>query len=466
MTKGVDIVHTFFSIKMNRRKLLSFLITYLASACASSQLRPVHSKVKKPKVVVVGAGIAGMSAAHQLLKSGWEVIVLEAQSRVGGRIHTDRRFGFPKELGASWIHGSQGNPLMDLVKKAKVNTYVTNDDSVKIFNNSGVDISEAQVTFGDLKYEKLIREIAAEMDDARRDQTVAQVVQLLDPEALTDPFIRYCLTAYMEFDAGASITELSAKHWENDEKFPGRDLIVPTGYDAILSSLVDGIDIRLGMDVKSINFNQKIVQVITNQGDFSGDFVIVTVPLGYLKTHQLNFHPALPAEVLNGIKVMGFGTVNKIFCLFDQCFWPKSIQYFGYHAPTLGLFNYWLNYRTFSDVNCLVAIATGSAGKLIENWTTAKIDTEIHVALKAMFGSRANPPKAILTTGWGKDPFTRGSYTFAKAGVSPDTFKSFQKPIGNRVVWAGEHTSPDYYGTVHGAYLSGLRAAKQVQRII
>jgi len=200
-------------IKMNRRKLLSFLVTFLASAYASSQLRPVHSTVKKSKVIVVGAGIAGLSAAHQLFKGGCEVTVIEAKSQIGGRIHTDRSFGFPKDLGAGWIHGPQGNPLMDLVKQAKVNTFVTNDDSVRIFNDSGVDISEVQGTSGDLKYEKLIRKIAAEMDDALRDQTVAQVVQLLDSEALADPFIRYCLTAYMEFDAGASITELSARNW-------------------------------------------------------------------------------------------------------------------------------------------------------------------------------------------------------------------------------------------------------------
>lgn len=121
---------------------------------------------------------------------------------------------------------------------------------------------------------------------------------------------------------------------------------------------------------------------------------------------------------------------------------------------------YWLNYRTFSNIPCLVGICMGNAGFALESLSESQVKSEVHQALRTMFGAKAQAPKAILCTRWGADPFAQGAYSFTAKGSSADDFAQLARPVGASLVLAGEHTSEKYRATVHGAYLAGRKAAK------
>jgi monoamine oxidase len=116
------------------------------------------------KVVVVGAGVSGLSAAQKLKELGAEVSVLEAQSRLGGRLWTDRSLGSPFEMGAGWIHGPRGNPLTELVDSIPATTFVTDDDSLVVYDKSGKQITETLVDQLDADFTTLIDQVDEFMD--------------------------------------------------------------------------------------------------------------------------------------------------------------------------------------------------------------------------------------------------------------------------------------------------------------
>ncbi len=433
------------------------------------------AKAQKPKsIIVIGAGVAGLGAAVQLAAAGHQVTVLEARDRVGGRVVTDRKeLGFPCDTGAGWIHGPDGgNPVTELASKANSKTYLTKDDSVRVFDSTGQDVSKEQFgSRGDGKFKALLAKVESWGEEhAGSDQSLFDVIRQFDAGALADPYIQYPLTAYVEFDAGGPLEKLSALHWAGDEKFPGDDVIFPAGYDAIPLWLAQqakqaGVQILLGTQVVRVDHSASAVSVVTDKGVFNGQAAVCTLPLGVLKSGKVTFQPALPSAQQASIARIGVGSVNKVFCSFDKPFWPEDVQYFGYHAPQRGLMAYWLNYRTFSDINCLVGICMGNAGFTVEALSDAQVKAEATKALRTMFGAKAQEPKAILCTRWSADPLALGAYSFNAKGASSADFSQLAKPVSSSLILAGEHTSEKYRATVHGAYLSGLRAAKLVSEL-
>ena len=160
------------------------------------------------------------------------------------------------------------------------------------------------------------------------------------------------------------------------------------------------------------------------------------------------------------------GTINKVFCQFDSAFWPTDVQYFGYHAPTKGLFAYWLNYRTFSPLNCLVGIAIGNGGALIDAMTDAQASSAAFDALRVMFGPAARAPTKVNPSRWNIDPFSFGAYSYGSLNTLPIDFTNMAAAVDSKLFFAGEHTSTLYKATVHGAYLSGQEAADKIIRLV
>ena len=261
---------------------------------------PVTAQTDK-HILVIGAGMAGLAAAITLAHAGHKVTVLEARNRVGGRVVTDRQtLGFACDTGAGWIHGPEGgNPITRLAAQAGAKTFVTNDDSVRVFNLLGQDITDAQFSRERTNaFDKILDKASRWANrPANNKLSLADSIQQVAPSALSDPYSVYGLTTDTEFDGGGPLEQLSARHWSDDEKFPGDDVIFPQGYDVIPLLLAQqakkaGVHIQLQTEVTQIAWGNKGISVQTKQGSYTADGLVCTMPLGVLQQNQVQFMPA------------------------------------------------------------------------------------------------------------------------------------------------------------------------------
>jgi monoamine oxidase len=442
------------AMSINRRKaLLMGLGTYLTALapCASAQ------DMSGTKVIVIGAGLSGLAAAQRLRAQGAEVVVLEAGPSIGGRIRTDWSLGAPFEYGAGWIHGpSRRNPVKQIADTLGAPTFVTDDDNLDVFAPDGDALTDDQYARLDALYDVLVDDLYYPTRPGAL--SVQEMLQRDAPDILNDPLGRWMLSAYFEFSIGAGIEDMSAAHAFETEAFDGADVILPGGYDALLAPLSDGLDIRLNSPVSGVRYDETGVSVDGERADY----VICTVPLGVLKAGQIAFDPPLPDALQGAIDQVGFGTVTKIALKFADPFWDVETQYFGIMTTPKGRWNYWMNYRTFSDENILLGVSVGQYASVADRMSVPEMTADAVEVLRSVWGEDVTVPQAVLTTRWSEDPHFHGAYSYAQAGGSLSQFTEFERPLSGRLFFAGEHTFFDHLGTTHGALMSGRRAADAI----
>ncbi len=411
-------------------------------------------------VLIIGSGISGLAAAKKLKDKGFTVIVLEAQEKIGGRLRTDRSMGIAFDEGASWIHGPNGNPITKLASQAGANTYLTDDDNLAVFDNNGTGYSD---TFLDSQYTQFENALKAVRSAGTKQQSFQTIFNSLYPTQANNRLWKYMLSAYLEFDTGGDISKLSSKHFYDDEAFSGKDVIVTNGYDKVANLLGQGLDIRLNSSVTEINYNETKSLVKVNGNSIEADYVIVSVPLGVLKNNSIAFKPTLPVSKLSAIQNIQMGNVNKFLFIWGKPFWDKNIQYIGYTPETKGKFNYFMNMMKFlPTTNGLMTFAFGDYATFTETMSDTQIISDVMAQLKTIYGNSIPNPTNMLRTKWGQNINTFGAYSFATNGATSADFDTMATEINHKLFFAGEHTERDYRGTVHGAYLSGIREADKI----
>ncbi|MGA0199854.1 MAG: flavin monoamine oxidase family protein [Prochlorotrichaceae cyanobacterium] len=460
---------------MNRRQwlfygILSFHAAVLSAAasCRSDRAAVEPKGFSSPlmtstfPVIILGAGMAGLAAAQTLTAAGVSVVVLEARDRLGGRIVTDRTWGIPLDLGAAWVHGSDNNPLMRLVKQSQSSPFATEDDSVVVYNHRGKPIADRLLDDGEEQYENLLDDVLDLAEARGKDMSIMDALMELDPEILDDPLMVYQLSAYLEFDLGGAIENLSARYWDSDEVFDGEDVLLREGFDRLVTTLAQGVDVRFEQIVTQVQLTDTGVTIVTDQGEWQAERVICTLPLGVLQAGDVQFTPTLPKAITNGWQAVRVGRVNKVFLEFAEPFWDKQTHYFGYFAPEKGQYPYFLNLYPLYQFPGLVTFAVGTYAQTMEQQSDETIVAEILEHLETMFGQSIPTPRRVEITRWGSDRFAKGSYSYIAVGAKPKDFKQMGFPVDDRLFFAGEHTNVDYRGTAHGAYLSGVEAAEAV----
>ena len=244
--------------------------------------------------------------------------------------------------------------------------------------------------------------------------------------------------------------------------FSGKDLIITNGYDKLTNYLAKSLNIKLNTKVTGVDYSKNTITIETSKGNFKADKVLITVPLGVLKNNMIKFNPELPKETQEAIDNLQMGSVNKFLLQWERPFWDNKAQYIGYTTDEKGKFNYFLNLNTFTDSNALMTFAFGDYSKQTETMSNSEIISEIMIHLKSIYGKDIPNPTSMLRTKWSSNIYSYGSYSFATNGTLSDDFEVFEEPINNKIFFAGEHTTLDYRGTVHGAYLSGIREAKKI----
>ena len=445
---------------MHRRTWLKLWGLLLATSL------PLARAARPQQILVIGAGIAGLAAAHQLQRAGHAVEVLEARERIGGRIHTSRAWpDAPMDLGASWINGFQTNPLGELARSIGVRSALTSYDNSIAYGRSGKVFSAAEEQHVEQLRQRIERVLAA-AQEGNADQSLQAAVEAgLDWDSLgavDQRLVDLLLNSIYEHEYAGSTREMSAWWWDDDGAFEGGDALFPNGFGAIPEHLAKGLSIRLGQVVQRIAWDDAGVRIDVDGRTLRADRVIVSVPLGVLKAGAIEFTPRLPAAKRHAIEALRMGVLNKCFLRFPRAFWPTDVDWIERVPERRGEWTEWVSFARPTGKAVLLGFNAADFGRQIEASSDAQIVTGAMRALRGIYGDDIPQPSAQQITRWAADPFALGSYSFNAVGADPKVREDLAASIDGRVYFAGEATSRKHFATTHGAYLSGLRAAREI----
>lgn len=456
----------------SRRAMLAASLASLlfVTSCSekSSEESASDQGNESKKVLILGAGMSGLSAAAVLKAQGFTPLVLEARDRVGGRTWTSTDWeGVPLDLGASWIHGADKNPLTDLAQKIGAQTVATDLESSTSYQWSGGQISDDLDASLQTWADEVEQALATYQEQGNQaDRSIRQVIdEMLEVANLSTDERAYVDAALneMEQEYSGSARELSALYFDNDSNLRGSDIVFPKGYIQVVDYLAQGLDIRLNQEVTALEWDAQGVTVHTADSSYTADYALCTLPLGVLKAKPELFKKALPKTTTEAIQALGFGVLNKCFLEFPEKFWADT-DWLTY-LPEPGTENYWTQWVNFSGIlqrPILLGFNAADAGVAIEQLTDQEIIDSAMGVLRRMYGQNIPEPVRYQVSRWHSDPYSYGSYSFMAVGAAENAREALAQPIDGRLFFAGEATSTTSPATVRGAYESGIRAAQEI----
>ncbi|XP_018347124.1 PREDICTED: peroxisomal N(1)-acetyl-spermine/spermidine oxidase-like [Trachymyrmex septentrionalis] len=485
----------------------------VASVRSTGESSRACSLPKQTKIVIIGAGPAGIAAASRLLQKGVnDFVILEANDRIGGRINTKDFGENVVDLGAEWVHGESGNVVFQLASKHNLlnsSAFLLDVSTYEVITINGEIMPNEESTKALTLYfnimDKMDQEELKNETGSLGDYFIREYYKAFDEK----PFMNrtkvaeyLSLIEKLENSADCSDTwfDVSAKrlieYWECEGdltlNWKGR------GYKTIFDVLLQKIpnpEERLPI-MEKIEFEKVVttcnyssgenVTVTTRDGcEYSASHVIFTGSLGVLKDkHSSMFVPSLPQKKQRAIEGLNIGTANKIFLEFPYRWWPEDKTSFNFIWPEKDkkefLQTYGENSEWLCDVSAFITVAyqpnllcawiTGKNARYIETLSDTDVFDGLYLLLKEAFESHDNvtKPTRMLRSKWYTNEHFRGSYSFQsmvseQMNVTP---RDLAEPImtGNKpvILFAGEATHDHYYSTVHGGVETGFREADRL----
>ena len=416
------------------------------------------------KVIIVGAGMAGISAGRALTDMGIPCIILEARDRIGGRVFSDSSLGTTLDFGASWIHEKKGNPILALANKYKIETRDTNYDSISAWHYKGEKIAEEQLYRIYKKSQKLLRRAIRINGRKDYDPPFSEgLTRALQEMAYQGRELEEILWRISTEELNAAVEFEMLSGWGDKEKgYGGGDSLFPGGYHQVINQLSIKLNIKTGSPVYEIVQNNQGVSVKTQEKTYEGSHCLVTVPLGVLKAGKINFIPALSQRKKDAIAGLQMGNLNKIGLKMEKVSWPSDKHFLGYVSEKKGNFPVFLNWAQYTGKPFLIAFAGYKLSEKLDTLNESQIRSEISKPLELLAGK--NTIEALKYSAWKKDPLAFGSYSVLPPGISGKKFDDLSISEG-KIHFAGEATIRGQNGTVHGAYLSGIREAEKLKKL-
>lgn len=422
--------------------------------------------------IVIGAGVAGLTAARLLANAGRRVVVLEARDRVGGRVWTDRTGGHVTDLGASWIHGITDSPVYASAEAFGMRTveftvggYQPDSRPIAYYGPDGQRLSDAvaQRFIDDIHAvdATLLEVVAASDPDASyRDVTEAALARQGWDEDRAQR-VREYLEHRSEEQYGAWIEDLAA-HGLDDDSIDGDEVVFPDGYDRLPRSLAEGLDVRLGQLVSHVRWSTDGVAVTTDDGTLTADAAVVTVAVGVLRSEDFVIEPPLPEPVAGALSRLTMNAFEKVFLRFPTKFWDDGVYAIRQQGPESRWWHSWYDLTALHGTPTLLTFAAGPAAIEMREWDEDRVVDSILAQLRRLYGDRVERPTRVHITAWQDDPFARGSYAYMTVGSTTADHDDLATPIGGVLHIAGEATWTDDPATVTAALCSGHRAASHI----
>lgn len=459
----------------------------LATACASqTSLRPVAPPAARPDaaqqrrydVIIVGAGMAGLTAGKNLLHAGRSFVILEATDRIGGRGWTDATtFSAPIDLGGAWIHNLRTNPLTPVITGSGYATQETDVDAARhlFFDHHFAGPRDQE------RFARITEELEASLERSPRDDAASNHLPQEEPGGEpppgAPPFEKLRELVALNSGPLESAVELEESSSADAGAFlAGEDVLIQRGFGTFVEEYGQEVlpQVRLRSPVTRITRDGGGVTVETKPGErFSGRMVLVTVSTGVLAAGKIQFEPELPADKVAAIRGLPMGLLDKVILeLSTPDVFPKQ--------DGVPVENAWVLYGgdldrrdddmafVFRPMGTLIAIGFfgGKRAWELEKLPDHGHDRMVELALAAMSDMcGCDAGRALVksrTTEWGADEWTLGAYSAALPGQAAMRQK-LAEPIDHQLYFAGEACDVSTYnGSFAAAYNSGLKSSYQM----
>jgi monoamine oxidase len=401
--------------------------------------------------------MAGLSAARSLADAGWRVLVIEAPDRIGGRVYTNSDWGTPLEMGASWIHGTTDNPLMELAQKTQAQLVPTDYYG---WAKLAVDPQLQPLDYDPTTWRKFVGRARDQVDGG---SLGAAVNATATSEELSDSDraqLAFYVATEIEDEYAANADQLSATTFDKGDYAGGEQDVVTSGYDVLPRLLANGLQITLNTPVTAIARRDNSVVVRAGNRSFEGPAAIVTVPLGVLKSVVITFDPPLPDGHVHAVNALGFGVLSKSYFRFNRRTWNIENAFYLYIGTDPGVWSQWFTLPSPAGP-IVLAFNAGEHGRSVESSSPKDLMTSALPIARRLLGDDISPIE-VRTSNWTVDPYARGAYSFHSPGSGLEDRRRLQEPIGDRLYLAGEAIGVNNPATVTGAVLSGRHAATQL----
>ncbi len=450
--------------KTSRREFLTALGATAASVALTS--RQVLSQKKAKSCIIIGAGLAGLSAAYKLKTAGWEVTVLDGRDRIGGRVfsHTFKDTNLICELGAEWV-GESHERVHALCGEFKISLQKHQfEDSLmqagKVLPPKAWGFSEpAKKAWADMiaQYPKLTARQKTELDNldwwthlenigySRDDLIIRDLMDSTDfGESIRNVSAFAALAEYAE----------SSPHNEMDYKMTGGNSRLAQE----LAARVGAENIKLGKRVSEVIQRKGVVTIKCGEESFSGDGCICTAPIPSLR--KIKFDPPLPAAQAAAAEKLGYSRIIKNGVLFDERFWKADN--FSMVTDTTSHYYFHSTQNQPGKQGILTAYAIGDKADVLASQGDERRQVIVARDLIDYSWAAPNLARGIASYAWQRDEFTQGAYAIYGPGEWFGLRPILAKPH-LKVLFAGEHIA-DWQGFMEGAIETGEAAAANLIR--
>ena len=412
---------------------------------------PMQANSSNPQIIVIGAGAAGIAATRELVAQGQDVLLLEARDRIGGRAHAQvLPSGLAVDLGAGWLHSADENPLVDLAQHCGIDLDLSKAPWQKDADIRGFPIPDQR------DYRQSWARFYAKLEAAEEIIPDLAAAQFLEPGNRWSGMI----DAGSTFINGVELDQLSVTDYGRYVD-TGVNYRAVCGFGILVSRLGCDLPVVTNCTATRIDHSGPRLKVETSRGDFSARAVIICVPTNLIAEEAIRFDPPLPHKV-EAAHDLPLGVADKLFLeIAHPSDWPEEARLYGSKDRTQ-MASYHLRPFGHPLIECYFG---GAFARDLEKGGMAAFADFAIEDLAGVLGSDVKRRlKAVACSGWASDPFAMGSYSFARVGKS-DQRAVLAAPVEGRIYFAGEAVSKHDFSTVHGAWRTGVAAAREVAGI-